>query len=429
MGYFPTDFLNYDSDGNMTSGPLPGVDAFVSYTYDARNRLISVSGTSYQYDAESNRIGKTDTNGTTSYVIDPHGDALPRVLIRENPDLSAGQAGGSITRYVYGIGLLYQVDDNDTATYYHYDQSGSTIALSNTSGAVTDRVEYSPFGTITHRTGSTDTPFLYAGQFGIQQESNGLLHMRARYYSPELRRFLNADPIGFDGGLNWYAYADGNPVMHVDPDGEHPIVALALAGTAAYLGSTQFANAPGPNDPTFNGAPFADEALVAGAVGPAIAVGRTIVGSSMTAGRGFINTLTGPATSAAVRDAGTMGFAEATAATGTLATRAAAGASNLTLSASQNFGSRATAAYGTYSAVTFAGGTIAGALTPLEPSDATISINPLALPYQAGNLYGGLLAESFSFSNPQPVSNPPASGFFFGTGNLSGNTSSGLGYK
>ena len=88
-----------------------------------------------------------------------------------------------------------------------------------TFGAVTDRVEYSPFGTITHRTGSTDTPFLYAGQFGIQHEPNGLLHMRARYYSPELRRFINADPIGFTGGMNWYAFANGNPISYVDPSG------------------------------------------------------------------------------------------------------------------------------------------------------------------------------------------------------------------
>ena len=66
---------------------------------------------------------------------------------------------------------------------------------------------------------STDTPFLYAGQFGIQQDANGLLYMRARYYSPELRRFINADPIGFAGGMNWYQYANGNPISYVDPSG------------------------------------------------------------------------------------------------------------------------------------------------------------------------------------------------------------------
>jgi hypothetical protein len=43
--------------------------------------------------------------------------------------------------------------------------------------------------------------------------------MRARYYNPYLCRFLNADPSGFGGGLNFYAYADGNPVSLIDPFG------------------------------------------------------------------------------------------------------------------------------------------------------------------------------------------------------------------
>jgi len=217
--------VTHDADGNMTSGPLPGEADFVSYNFDARNRLTAVNGTSYQYDAEGNRIAKTTAEGTTSYVIDPHGDALPRVLVRTKPD-------GSTTRYIYGIGLLYEVDESDVATYYHFDQSGSTIAMTDTSGSVTDRVEYSSFGAITHREGTTDTPYLYAGQFGIQAEANGLLYMRARYYSPQLQRFINGDPARFDGGLNWYAYANNSPLMYVDPDGEVPILAAVLVGAA-----------------------------------------------------------------------------------------------------------------------------------------------------------------------------------------------------
>ena len=69
----------------------------------------------------------------------------------------------------------------------------------------------------------------YNGYYGVQQEPNGLLHMRARYYSPELRRFINADPIGFAGGMNWYAYANGNPIMYVDPSGHVRWLALGRA--------------------------------------------------------------------------------------------------------------------------------------------------------------------------------------------------------
>lgn len=217
--------VTHDNDGNMTFGPLPGEEDFVNYSFDARNRLTGVGSVTYQYDSENNRIAKTTADGTTTYVFDPHGDALPRVLVRERPD-------ESLTFYVYGIGLLYEVDESDNATYYHFDQSGSTIALTNDSGEVTDRIEYTPYGTVSHRTGTTDTPFLYVGQFGIQADENGLLHMRARYYSPELKRFINADPAGFDGGLNWYAYGNNSPLMYVDPDGEIAIVAAVAIGFA-----------------------------------------------------------------------------------------------------------------------------------------------------------------------------------------------------
>jgi RHS repeat-associated protein len=69
------------------------------------------------------------------------------------------------------------------------------------------------------RSGTTDTPFLYNGKYGVQTDANGLLHMRARYYSPILRRFMTTDPIGLEGGQNYYAFADGNPLVYIDPFG------------------------------------------------------------------------------------------------------------------------------------------------------------------------------------------------------------------
>jgi len=51
-------------------------------------------------------------------------------------------------------------------------------------------------------------------------EPNGLQYMRARYYDPEVGRFISEDPIGFGGGdVNLYAYCIGNPINRIDPDG------------------------------------------------------------------------------------------------------------------------------------------------------------------------------------------------------------------
>lgn len=205
----------HDEDGNMIQGPLPNGTPG-SYTYNARNQLTVAGGVTYGYDAEGHRVSLTSGGQTTRYVIDPHGGPLPRVLVRERPT-----GGGNVLSVHAGATLLYDVEaTSDAVTYYHYDQVGSTVALSNAAGAITDRVSYTPYGTTIARTGTADTPFLYVGALGVQTDPNGLHYMRARYYNAKLARFVNADPIGFGGGMNWYAYANGNPVLANDPSGE-----------------------------------------------------------------------------------------------------------------------------------------------------------------------------------------------------------------
>ncbi|EIQ00557.1 RHS repeat-associated core domain protein [Opitutaceae bacterium TAV1] len=197
----------HDAKGNMTLGPISS-NVLTTYQYDGRNRLTTVNGSTYGYDAENSRIKVN----TTTFVVDPHGDGLPRVLESET--------SGATTVYVYGNGLSYQVTLSDNAVaYYHFDHLGSTVALTNASGAVTDRMEYNAYGGVSYRTGTTGTPFLYVGRLGVQTDTSGLLYMRARYYNPIAMRFINADPIGFAGGMNWFAYADGNPLALVDPSG------------------------------------------------------------------------------------------------------------------------------------------------------------------------------------------------------------------
>ena len=90
-------------------------------------------------------------------------------------------------------------------------------------GQVTDTFTYDTYGKLTGHTGTTDVIFLYNGRDGVITDSNGLIYMRARYYSPELRRFINADIIAGQISnaitLNRYAYANGNPVSNIDPFG------------------------------------------------------------------------------------------------------------------------------------------------------------------------------------------------------------------
>ncbi len=220
--------VTHDFDGNMTVGPLNSSSA-ITHVYDVRNRLISVGASgsapalSYGYDSEGNRTSITNGAQTTQFTIDPS-STLSRVLVRKT--------ASTTNYYVYGPGLLYEADASDNTKTYHYDIRGSTVVLSNPLGYVTDRVEYNTYGTVTKRAGTTDTPFLYNGRYGVMTDANGLCYMRARYYNPYIRRFLNADPTGIAGGMNWYAYADDNPINSADPFGLATI-SLGVAGGGA----------------------------------------------------------------------------------------------------------------------------------------------------------------------------------------------------
>jgi RHS repeat-associated protein len=124
---------------------------------------------------------------------------------------------------------------------HHHDPialNGSTLARTDDSGNVIGRAAYSAYGLTTFSEDDMATPFRYNGQAGVQTDPNGLLNMRARYYSPYLMRFLNADPIGFSGGSNWFVYADGNPISKSDPFGLVTIGFGTQVGGGAGLGLT-----------------------------------------------------------------------------------------------------------------------------------------------------------------------------------------------
>ncbi len=202
--------VSVDNAGNLTYGPGTN-NMFGTYSYDPRNRLTSAAGVGYTYDPANNRTFLTNGSGVSVFVTEPQSSqVLMRIM-------------GTVTNYyIYGPGLFYEIDATASSTsvaFYHFDCRGSTVALTDGNGNPTDLIEYSAYGTTTYRYGTNTTPFLFNGQFGVQTDPNGLLFMRARYYNPYISRFLNPDPSGFLGGLNFYAFCDDNPISQEDPFG------------------------------------------------------------------------------------------------------------------------------------------------------------------------------------------------------------------
>ena len=161
------------------------------------------------YDAK-NICGDTETE----YTYDTTAE-LSRLLYKVEND-------STVTKYIYGIGLIGEVSESG-AKIYHFDYRGSTAAITDKDGEITDTFSYDTYGKLENRTGTSAIIFLYNGRDGVVTDSNGLLYMRARYYSPVLKRFVNADIIAGvitdPVTLNRYSYANGNPVSNIDPFG------------------------------------------------------------------------------------------------------------------------------------------------------------------------------------------------------------------
>lgn len=221
----------FDADDNMLSFGKS------NYTYDSRNRLTAnSSSTTYSYDTKNNRVSQTINGKTTTYTVNPN-SSLSQLL-------EATDENGSTTVYTYGSGLLSQTKNGKTL-YYHYDLRGSTIAMSDDSGKIVDRWTYLPFGgQISHDTGTTQTPFLYNGRDGVMTDKSGLYYMRARYYDPNIRRFINRDillgEVGLMATLNRFGYVNGNPVSGVDPLGLYSWSAFTqhVSGSADIVSGT-----------------------------------------------------------------------------------------------------------------------------------------------------------------------------------------------
>lgn len=258
-GPFSTETYTYDTVGNR----LTDAKTTQTWVYDANNQLTSLNGISFDYDANGNTIKKTDISDQTQtriYVYDIRDrlievrdqnstliatytyDPFNRRIVKETTGSTGmrtyflyadeglvaevGSTGNIIKTYghwphgTWGADMLY-LKEGGSIYYFQSDHLGTSQKLVTQGGTVAWSAKTESFGITIIDPSSTITNNLrFPGQY--YDSETGLHYNLNRYYDPHIGRYITKDPIGIDGGINQYSYADANPVVLSDEAGLCP---------------------------------------------------------------------------------------------------------------------------------------------------------------------------------------------------------------
>ena len=248
----------------------PTASQALSYQYDAGNALVSINNgpaftysetgdlasdgiNIYGHDTAHHMTGAITPQNWATYAFDALGQRQSKVVNGTTTyfghdgqhEVAEYDASGNVLRlYVYGPGTDYLVamltpgaNGTWSRSYVHADARNTVFAVTNDQNQITERYGYGPFGETPITTG---IPFRYTGR-RLDPET-GLYFYRARMYSPRLGRFLEKDPIGYEGGTNLFAYVGSDPINFVDPSG------LCAKAVGSYLSTSASSLSRAPGD-------------------------------------------------------------------------------------------------------------------------------------------------------------------------------------
>jgi RHS repeat-associated protein len=211
----------------------------ITYGYDDHgNMAVKRRGTSeinFSYTPDNRLAFLTDEAGATigAYGYDPFGRRLfkevngARTYFLYNDEGLVGEysaTGAELRTCGYHPGAPWSTNPlfvQEGGSYYYYlnDHLGTPQKIMSDNGTVVWAATYESFGTATITTATITNNLRFPGQY-FDSES-GLQYNWHRFYDPTTGRYISADPIGLDGGINLYGYALNNPVNLVDPLGLH----------------------------------------------------------------------------------------------------------------------------------------------------------------------------------------------------------------
>jgi RHS repeat-associated protein len=157
----------------------------------------------YLYNGEHVYAEYLNSSFTTASAVNNHGAGIDEILSRTTT------AGAS-----------------SETTYLHQDHILSVALQTNATGNGLSIVKggriHDAWGNVSQQSPAAGTTNAITNAFGYtgrEPEEAGLIYYRARYYDPSIGRFTRQDPIGLGGGINTFAYVNGNPTSLIDPLG------------------------------------------------------------------------------------------------------------------------------------------------------------------------------------------------------------------
>ena len=207
----------YDKYDKITTQTYPS-GKVIGYGYDSKGELVSMSidGTPFISNI------KTNDNGVKTYFIyDGH------MLIGE---YKLNLSNDSRQEYVYlnSTPIATITPQENYRVYADHLETSRRVATNNEEATIVWKWESKPFGE-SKATGDITFNLRFPGQY-FDGETSTHYNIN-RDYNPVTGRYIQSDPIGFDGGVNGFGYVGGNPILYIDPNGKW----LIFAG-ASYVG-------------------------------------------------------------------------------------------------------------------------------------------------------------------------------------------------
>jgi RHS repeat-associated protein len=223
--------FNWDWQGRLKSWDTH------NYTWNGASQLTVADGVSYQYNAWDEQVTRIE-NSQTKWCF--YNRAVGQDRLAGEYNWSTGQYE---RYYVWAPNgpLLFTIDAlSNSVSYYHFDRNGSTIALSDSLGKITDAYAYSLYGNLLSHTGSISQPFTYLGASGVRYDfTTDLYKIGTRWYSPNLKSFLSLDyswPNLDNPQSGPYSFANDDPLDYINRRGsEAQPIKKNLIGQIRYV--------------------------------------------------------------------------------------------------------------------------------------------------------------------------------------------------